>query len=410
MTENVFDLLERRGYIDQVTFPEELKERLAEGPITFYIGFDATADSLTLGHYLQVKVLQHFQRAGHIPITLFGGGTTLIGDPSGRSDMRKLLTKENIDHNIRCFQEQLSHFIDYGDGKAIAEDNGDWLLDLKYLDFMREIGIHFSVNHMLKLDAYANRLEEGLTFFEMGYMLMQSYDFLYFYRKHNCQLQLGGSDQWSNMLGGYDLVRKLENGKVYSMTFKLLTTADGQKMGKSMKGAIFLDPEKTSPYEMFQYLRNCDDRDVIKFLKLLTDVSDAEIAEYEKLEGQALNEAKERLAWEITNEVHGKEEADKALASSRTLFGGSGDTDEMPTTELSAGEVEGGITVVELMQKGELISSMSEGRRLIKQGGVSVDDEKVASHDQLITPEALREGVRLRKGKKVHHLFTLKEE
>lgn len=408
MTENVFDLLERRGYIDQVTFPEELKERLAEGPITFYIGFDATADSLTLGHYLQVKVLQHFQRAGHRPITLFGGGTTLIGDPSGRTDMRKMLTKEDIAHNIDCFQRQLSHFIDYSDGKAIAANNADWLLDLGYLDFMRNIGVHFSVNQMLKLDAYANRLDQGLTFFEMGYMLMQSYDFLVLYKKYDCQLQLGGSDQWSNMLGGYDLVRKLENGKVYSMTFKLLSTADGQKMGKSMKGAIFLDPNKTPPHEIFQYLRNTDDRDVIKFMKLLTDVSDEEIAEYAKLEGQELNKAKERLAWEITAEVHGKDIADEQLEASRALFGGSGETENMPTTELEADEVAEGITIVDLLQKADLIASTSEGRRLIKQGGISIDDEKATSHDQIVSKEALENGVHVRKGKKVHHLFKLK--
>ena len=408
MTENVFDLLERRGYIDQVTFPEELKERLAEGPITFYIGFDATADSLTLGHYLQVKVLQHFQRAGHRPITLFGGGTTLIGDPSGRTDMRKMLTKEDIAHNIDCFQKQLSHFIDYGDGKAIIANNGDWLLDLGYLDFMRNIGVHFSVNQMLKLDAYANRLDQGLTFFEMGYMLMQSYDFLVLYKKYDCQLQLGGSDQWSNMLGGYDLVRKLENGKVYSMTFKLLSTADGQKMGKSMKGAIFLDPNKTPPHDMFQYLRNTDDRDVIKFMKLLTDVGDDEIAEYAKLEGQELNKAKERLAWEITAEVHGKDIADEQLEASRVLFGGSGATENMPTTELDADDVADGMTVVDLLLKGDLIASTSEGRRLIKQGGVSIDDEKAEAHDQIVSKEALEKGVHVRKGKKVHHLFKLK--
>ena len=408
MTENVFDLLERRGYIDQVTFPEELKERLAEGPITFYIGFDATADSLTLGHYLQVKVLQHFQRAGHRPITLFGGGTTLIGDPSGRTDMRKMLTKEDIAHNIECFQRQLSHFIDYSDGKAIAANNADWLLDLGYLEFMRNIGVHFSVNQMLKLDAYANRLDQGLTFFEMGYMLMQSYDVLELYRKYDCQLQLGGSDQWSNMLGGYDLVRKLENGKVYSMTFKLLSTADGQKMGKSMKGAIFLDPNKTPPHEMFQYLRNTDDRDVVKFMKLLTDVSDEEIDDYAKLEGQELNKVKERLAWEITAEVHGKDIADEQLEASRALFGGKGDTENMPTTELDSDEVAEGMTIVELLQKAELIASTSEGRRLIKQGGISIDDEKATSHDQIVSKEALENGVHVRKGKKVHHLFKLK--
>ena len=319
-----------------------------------------------------------------------------------------MLTKEDIAHNIDCFQRQLSHFIDYSDGKAIAANNADWLLDLGYLEFMRNIGVHFSVNQMLKLDAYANRLDQGLTFFEMGYMLMQSYDFLELYRKYDCQLQLGGSDQWSNMLGGYDLVRKLENGKVYSMTFKLLSTADGQKMGKSMKGAIFLDPNKTPPHEMFQYLRNTDDRDVVKFMKLLTDVSDEEIDEYAKLEGQELNKAKERLAWEITAEVHGKDIADEQLEASRALFGGKGDTENMPTTELDSDEVAEGMTIVELLQKAELIASTSEGRRLIKQGGISIDDEKATSHDQIVSKEALENGVHVRKGKKVHHLFKLK--
>lgn len=405
--ENVFDLLERRGYIDQATYPEELKERFSQSPITFYIGFDTTADSLTLGHFLQIKVLQHMQRAGHIPITLLGGGTTMIGDPSMKTDMRKMMSKETINHNAECFRKQLSHFIDYSDGKAILENNKDWLLDLNFLDFMREIGVHFSVNRMLTFDCYKNRLDQGLTFFEFGYMLMQSYDFLYLYRKHNCQLQLGGSDQWSNMLGGYELVRKLEQDKVYSMTFKLLTTADGRKMGKTEAGAIWLDPEKTSPYEMYQYLRNVDDADVIKFLNLLTDVSDEEIADYAKLEGQELNAAKERLAWEITNDVHGKMEADKAQEAARALFSG-GETENMPTTNISKAELNDGMNITDLLIKANLVKSNSEARRLIDQGGVRIQDEKATSFDQAIIEEDFENGsLHVKKGKKVHHLFKL---
>ena len=409
MTENVFDLLERRGYIDQVTFPDELRERLAEGPITFYIGFDATADSLTLGHYLQVKVLQHFQRAGHVPITLFGGGTTLIGDPSGRSDMRKMLTKEDIDHNIDCFKRQLSHFIDYSDGKAIVANNADWLLDLGYLDFMRNIGVHFSVNHMLKLDAYANRLEQGLTFFEMGYMLMQSYDFLKLYRDFNCRLELGGSDQWSNMIGGYELVRKLEQDKVYAMTFKLLTTAEGKKMGKTESGTIWLDPEKTSPYELFQYMRNVDDRDVIKFMKLLTHLSLEEIDQYAALEGADLNKAKEVLAYEIVKDIHSKEEADKAKEAAKALFGQGGSLDNVPTTEIDEKTLAENKTVIDLIKLVGFVKSNSEGRRLVDQGGITIGEEKAKAFDQEITKDLFKDGqLLLRKGKKVYHKLVLK--
>lgn len=405
---NVFDFLEERGYIDQVTYPDELRQRLAEEPITFYIGFDATADSLTLGHFLQIKVMQHMQRAGHIPIALLGGGTTLIGDPSGKQDMRKLMTKETIDHNAACFEKQLSHFIDFSDGKAILENNANWLLDLNFLDFMREIGVHFSVNRMLTFDCYKNRMEKGLTFFEFGYMLMQSYDFLYLYRKYNCKLQVGGSDQWSNMLGGYELVRKLEQDKVYSMTFNLLSTADGRKMGKTEAGTIWLDPEKTSPYELYQYLRNTDDADVIKFLYLLTDLPTEKIKELEKLEGQELNKAKEILAWEITNEVHGKEAADNALNTSRSLFSGKGAVENAPTTEISEAEFGDGMTVIDILLKTELVKSSSEGRRLIKQNGITIADEKAKSHDQLITKEDFDDNIlHVQRGKKVHHLVKL---
>ncbi|MDO5302063.1 MAG: tyrosine--tRNA ligase [Tissierellia bacterium] len=408
--ENVFDFLERRGYIDQATYPEELRERLGGEPMVFYIGFDATADSLTLGHFLQVKVIQHMQKAGHIPITLFGGGTTMIGDPSGRTEMRQMLTKEVVDHNIEQFHKQLANLIDYSDGKAIVENNADWLLDLNFLEFMREVGVHFSVNRMLKFDAYINRLDQGLTFFEFAYMLMQSYDFLVLYRKHHCQLQLGGSDQWSNMLGGYELVRKLEQDKVYSLTFKLLTTADGKKMGKSQKGAVFLNPDKTSPHEMYQYLRNTDDRDVVKFLQLLTDLSDEEIEEYGKLEGQDINRGKERLAWEITREVHGEEAANEAQATARALFAGKGEnTDSMPSTTITPEELEG-LTVNELLLKAQLIKSASEGRRLIQQGGITVGDEKAQAHDQAITAQDFKDGeLILRKGKKVYHQIKLQE-
>ncbi len=406
--QNVFDYLEERGYIDQVTYPEELKARMAEGPITFYIGFDATADSLHMGHYLQIKVMQHMQRAGHIPIALLGGGTTMIGDPSGKSDMRRLMTREDIDYNANQFKKQLSHFLDFSEDKGIVENNADWLLDLNFLEFVREIGIHFSVSRMLTFDCYKNRLGEGLTFFEFSYMLMQSYDFLYLYRKHHCQLQLGGSDQWSNMLGGYELVRKLEEDKVYSMTFQLLQTSTGAKMGKTGKGTVWLDPEKTSPYELYQYMRNTEDADVVKFLKLLTDLSNEEIAELAKLEGQELNKAKEILAWEIVKDVHGEEEANKAQEAAIAIFKKGGVTDDMPTTEIARSEVEGGVTVVDLLTKGGLIKSNSEGRRLIGQGGISIAGEKAKSHDQVITVDDFEDdALHVSRGKKVHHLFKL---
>ena len=405
---NVIDILEERGFIDQMTHEEELRELLEKEKVKFYIGFDATADSLTLGHFLQIRVMQHMQNAGHIPVALLGGGTTMIGDPSGKNDMRKVMTEDFINHNAECFRKQISHFLDFSEGKGIIENNKDWLLDLKFLPFMREIGVHFSVNRMLTFDCYKNRMERGLTFFEFGYMLMQSYDFLYLYRKHGVKLELGGSDQWSNIIGGYELVRKLESDLVFGMTFKLLTTASGQKMGKSEKGAIWLDRDKTSPYEMFQYLRNCDDRDVIKFLKLLTMLPLEKIAEYEKLEGQELNKAKEVLAFEVVKDVHGEEAAKEALEASKALFQGGADSDNIPNEDMDRKIFEEGIGILDLMTKLNLTKSNSEARRLIQGGGVSIDGEKVQDPNLVVKASMFTyDKLILQKGKKVHQRITL---
>ena len=407
--ENVYDILSERGYLDQCTYEDELREMLGREPVTFYVGFDATADSLTLGHFIQIRVMQHMQRAGHIPIALLGGGTTTIGDPSGKSDMRTLMDRKTIDYNANRFKEQISQFLDFSEGKGIIENNADWLLKLNFLEFVREIGVHFSVNRMLQFDCYKNRMEQGLTFFEFSYMLMQSYDFLYLYRKHHCKLEVGGSDQWSNILGGYELVRKLENDKVYAMTFKLLTTAAGIKMGKTMAGAIWLDPEKTTPYEMFQYLRNCDDRDVIKFMKLLTMLPLDKIAEYEKLEGAEINKAKEVLAYEVVKDVHGEEAAKAALEASRSLFGGEKDSEDIPATEMPADKFAEPVGILNLMTELGLIKTNSEGRRLITQGGVSIDDEKISDPKLELTKDDFKNGeIIIRKGKKVYHKVILK--
>lgn len=401
---NVFDILSERGYIDQVTFEDELKELLEKESVTFYIGFDATADSLTLGHFLQIMVMMHMQKAGHRPIALLGGGTTMIGDPSGKTDMRKIMTKEMIDHNANRFKKQLSRFIDFSDDKAMTVNNADWLLNLNFLEFMREIGVHFSVNRMLTFDCYKNRMEKGLTFFEFSYMLMQSYDFLKLYRDHNCKLQLGGSDQWSNILGGYELVRKLEQDKVYAMTFKLLTTAAGTKMGKTEAGTIWLDPEKTPPYELYQYMRNVDDRDVEKFLSLLTFLPMDEVRRLGALEGAEINKAKEVLAYEVTKSIHGKEEAEKAQQASRALFTGTADEGSIPFTEMDKSLFLSGMPIIDLLRDLELVKSNSEGRRLIQQGGISIDDIKVESIDKKVTLDDFKnDKVLIRKGKKVYH-------
>lgn len=401
---NVMDILHERGYIDQVTFEEELRELLGSESVTFYIGFDATADSLTLGHFLQIMVMMHMQQAGHRPIALIGGGTTMIGDPSGRNDMRKVMTREFIDHNAGRFKEQLQQFLDFSEGKAIMDNNANWLLDLNYLDFMREIGVHFSVNKMLQMDAYKNRMEKGLTFFEFGYMLMQSYDFLELYRKYNCKLQLGGSDQWSNILGGYDLVRKLEEDKVYAMTFKLLTTAEGKKMGKTEAGTIWLDPNKTPPYELYQYMRNVDDRDVEKFLALLTFLPMDEVRRLGAFKDAEINKAKEVLAFEVTKLIHGEEEATKAQNAARALFSGGVDEVSIPFTEMDKKIFEEGIGILDLLKELGLTKSNGEGRRLVEQGGIVIDDVKVEAIDKTVTLDDFKDGkILIRKGKKVYH-------
>ncbi|WP_422485627.1 tyrosine--tRNA ligase [Gudongella sp. DL1XJH-153] len=401
---NVYDVLEERGYIDQVTDEEALKELLEKESVAFYIGFDATADSLTLGHFLQMMVMMHMQRAGHRPIALLGGGTTMIGDPSGKSDMRRVLTREMIDYNASRFKEQFSRFIDFSEGKAFMPNNADWLMDLNFVEFMREIGVHFTVNRMLTFDCYKNRLEQGLTFFEFGYMLMQSYDFLHLYRTYGCKLQLGGSDQWSNILGGYELVRKLEQDKVFGMTFKLLTTAAGTKMGKTEKGTIWLDKEKTTPYELFQYLRNVDDRDVEKFLALLTFLPMDEVRRLGALEGAEINKAKEVLAHEVTKMIHGQDDADNALKAAKALFADGMDESSIPSTTLDRSIFNEGIGILDLMRELGLIKSNSEGRRLVEQGGISIDDEKVGAVDKMVTLDDFKDGkLLIKKGKKTYH-------
>lgn len=405
----VFEELRRRGLIAQSTNEEELERLFGNEKVTFYIGFDATADSLHVGHFLQLVVMSHLQKAGHRPIALLGTGTTMIGDPTGKTDMRKMLTKEEIDHNAECFRRQMSRFIDFGEGKAQIVRNGDWLLNLNYIDFLREVGVHFSVNRMLTFECYKSRLEKGLSFLEFNYMLMQSYDFLELHRKYNCKVELGGDDQWSNILGGVDLVRRVCNNEVYGMTFTLLTTKEGKKMGKTEKGALWLDPEKTPPYEFFQYWRNVADEDVIRCMKLITFVPIEEIEEMENLSGSELNTVKERLAFEVTKLVHGEQEAQKCLETARTLFGAKQSADNMPSTELS-GELfaDGKAGMLDLLVATGLCSSKGEARRLIQQGGISVDDEKVADPSAQISAEQFSKGyVIIKKGKKVYHKAIL---
>ncbi|NLW52624.1 MAG: tyrosine--tRNA ligase [Tissierellia bacterium] len=407
--ENVFDELVERGYFEQATFEDELKELLGKEKVPFYIGFDATADSLTIGHFIQVMVMMRMQAHKHIPIALLGGGTTMIGDPSGRSDMRMVMTKEMIDHNAQRFYEQFQKFIDFSDGKAIIDNNANWLLNLNFLDFVRNIGVHFSVNDMLKKDAYKNRLDSGLTFFELSYMLMQSYDFLELYRKYGCKLQLGGSDQWSNILGGYDLVRKIENDKVYAMTFKLLTTADGVKMGKSQKGAIWLDENKTSPYELFQYMRNVDDRDVEKFLLMLTFLPTDECRELASHKDERINHAKEVLAFEITKLVHGETKAKEALETSKALFQKGAVDENMPSSEMTLDELKENSGLLGVLTSLGLTKSNGEARRLVQQGGISLNDEKVTDPAYSLSESDLVDGAFIiKKGKKIYHRVIVK--
>jgi len=400
---NVFDVLKERGYVAQVTHEDELRQLLGEKAVTFYIGFDATAESLHLGHYVQIMVMMHLQQAGHRPLVLLGGGTTMVGDPSGKTDMRKMLTQEQIQHNALRFKAQFERFLEFGEGKATIVDNAEWLLELNYIDFLRNIGRHFSINRMLAAECYKSRLDQGLTFLEFNYMIMQAYDFLELYRRYDCQLQMGGDDQWSNILAGYELIRKVERDNSFALTFQLLTTSEGKKMGKTESGALWLDPEKTSPYEFYQYLRNVDDRDVEKTLKLLTFVPLEEIRELCSVEGAALNRAKEVLAFEATKIVHGEAAATHAQEAARVAFSG-GVSADMPTTVLSQNALNEGVDVLTLLTETGLAASRSEARRLVQQGGIHVNDDKITSIEAMITLDHLEEGqMIIKKGKKVYH-------
>ena len=378
------------------------------GKAKFYIGFDCTADSLTAGHFMALTLMKRLQMAGNQPIALIGGGTTMIGDPSGRSDMRKMLTREDIDHNAECFRKQMERFIEFGEGKAQMVNNADWLLNLNYVDVLREVGACFSVNNMLRAECYKQRMEKGLSFFEFNYMIMQSYDFYYLFQNYGCNMQFGGDDQWSNMLGGTELIRKKLGKDAHAMTITLLTDSQGRKMGKTAGNAVWLDPKKTTPYEFYQYWRNVDDADVLKCIKMLTFLPLDEIKKMESWEGSELNKAKEILAFELTNLVHGEEEANKAQSAARALFSQGADDSNMPKTTVEEADLEDGkITVVSLMIKAELIKSNGEGRRLIQQGGVSLNGEKVTDVFATVTADDLKEGVTVKKGKKVFHKFEM---
>jgi tyrosyl-tRNA synthetase len=409
--ENVFDLLTERGFIEQSTNEEAVRALLASGPVTFYIGFDPTADSLHVGHFIQVMVMMHMQRAGHRPIALIGGGTTMVGDPSGRTDLRKMLTQEEIAANGEKFKKTFSRFLRFDDQDgAIMVNNADWLLPLNYIEFLREVGRFFSVNRMLTAECYRSRLEQGLTFLEFNYMLMQAYDFLELYRRYGALLQLGGNDQWSNILAGCDLIRRIEGADAHALTFKLLTNSSGKKMGKTESGAVWLDPDKTSPYEFYQYWRNIDDADVANCLALLTFIPMSEIrAITDMAQGADINTAKETLAYQVTKLVHGEDEAIKSQAAAKALFGGNGETDDMPSTTIEHGALTPAYTVIDLLTACSLIASNSDGRRLIKDGGIYLNNERVASHDQPITAADFPDGqALLRKGKKIYHKAILK--
>lgn len=410
----VFESLQERGLIAQTTNEGKIKDLLNNQKIKFYIGFDPTADSLHVGHFIQIMIMAHLQKAGHTPIVLFGGGTGLIGDPSGKTDMRKMLNCEIISHNVNCFKKQMSRLIDFSDNKAIMVNNADWLSNLNYIDFLRDVGVHFSVNRMLSFECYKQRLERGLSFFELNYMLMQSYDFLVLNRKYGCVLELGGDDQWSNIIGGVELVRKKENKEVFGMTFALLTNSEGKKMGKTERGAIWLDANKTSPYDFYQYWRNIDDKDVIKCLKMLTFLPMNEINELEKLEGQELNKAKEILAFEVTSLIHGKDEATKVQNAAKAIFCTGQNTDNMPFTEINLDLFsDNKISVIELLIVAKLVPSKGEARRLIKQGGVSIllknDTKKVQNISETLALSDFDDNfVIIKKGKKIFHKIILK--
>ncbi len=402
---SVFDTLKERGLIAQTTHEEEIRELLEKEKINFYIGFDPTADSLHIGHFMQLIVMKHMQNAGHTPIVLLGGGTTMVGDPTGKADMRPMISQETIQYNADRFKEQMSRFIEFGDGEGQARmvNNADWLLKLNYVDFLREVGVHFSVNRMLTAECFKTRMEKGLSFLEFNYMLMQGYDFYKLNRDYNCIMEFGGDDQWSNIIGGIELIRKKAGKSAYGMTFTLLTNSEGKKMGKTEKGALWLDAEKVSPYEFYQYWRNVDDRDVIRMLKLVTFVPMEEIYEYEKLEGQELNKVKALLAYEVTKMVHGEEEAKKAQEAAQSVFGAGAANANMPTFELSKADLGGGMNIIDLMALTGLVPSKGEGRRVIQQGGLSVDGEKITDIAEMITEDRFNDGIIIiKKGKKVH--------
>ncbi|MBQ8540156.1 MAG: tyrosine--tRNA ligase [Clostridia bacterium] len=407
MYTNVFDELRDRGLIAQTTHEEEIRELLEKEKVTFYIGFDPTADSLHVGHFLQMVVMRHMQNYGHRPIALVGGGTGMVGDPSGRTDMRKMMTVDIIEHNCECFKKQLSSVIDFSEGKALMVNNADWLLKLNYVDFLRDIGTCFSVNKMLTAECFKQRLEKGLSFLEFNYMLMQSYDFLMLSREYDCKMELGGDDQWSNILGGIDLCRRKDQKQVYGMTFTLLTNSEGKKMGKTASGAVWLDPEKYSPYDFYQYWRNVDDADVVRFMKMLTFVPMDEIKEFEKLEGSQLNAVKSRLAYEVTKLVHGEDEANKAKSAAEAVFGGLGSDENMPTFEVD--KADGSETVMDVLVRASFIPSKGEGRRLVQQGGLSVNGEKMTDFALTLTEDLFADGkVVVKKGKKAFLKIVVK--
>ena len=404
----VYEELKARGLIAQVTNEEEIREVVNNGKATFYIGFDCTADSLTAGHFMALTLMKRLQMAGNKPIALIGGGTTLIGDPSGRTDMRKMLTKEDIDHNAECFKRQMERFIEFGEGKAMMLNNADWLLDLNYVELLREVGACFSVNNMLRAECYKQRMEKGLSFLEFNYMIMQSYDFYYMFQHYGCNMQFGGDDQWSNMLGGTELIRRKLGKDAYAMTITLLTDSQGKKMGKTAGNAVWLDANKTSPFEFYQYWRNVDDADVLKCIRMLTFLPLEQIDEMDHWQGEQLNQAKEILAFELTKMVHGEAEAKKAQATARGLFGGAADHENMPATALDASLVkDGGVGLLTAMVAAGLCGSNREARQLVQQGGVLVDGEKVTDPKTMLSEEALRAGVVIKKGKKVYHKVTL---
>ena len=405
----IYDELVARGLIAQVTDEKEIKELINNGKAVFYIGFDPTADSLHVGHFMALCLMKRLQRAGNKPIALLGGGTGMIGDPSGRSDLRQVLTKETIEHNVECFKKQMSRFIEFGEGKAMMINNADWLLDLNYVDVLREVGACFSVNNMLRAECYKQRMEKGLSFLEFNYMIMQSYDFYHLYKEYGCNMQFGGDDQWSNMLGGTELIRKKLGKDAYAMTITLLLNSEGKKMGKTASGAVWLDPEKTSPYDFYQYWRNVSDADVLKCIRMLTFLPLEEIDEMDKWEGSQLNKAKEILGFELTKLVHGEEEAVKAQEAARALFSNGANTDNMPTTVLTAEDfTDGKIGIIDILVKANLAKSRGEARRLVEQGGVSLDDAKVTSIDTSVEESKLNDGgfVIVKKGKKAFNKIT----